>query len=615
MENTLSNKLSKLKRELNWYSISLGIFLSMFFAAVNAYIGLKVGMTISASIPAAVISMSLARILRRQNNILESNMVQTIASAGESLAAGLIFTIPALYMWSSLESFLLPSQPYITTIALCGGILGVIFMIPLRRIFIVREKDSLIYPEGSACAEVLKLDDKNSEKAKITYNGMFIGALYKLVAEGFKLFPTRIGHVLSRNFPVMLGIDAYPSLLGIGFIIGPKTSSYMLAGALVGWGVFIPLIKETLSADAVQITYTSFELWSNYIRFIGAGCVAAGGVMSIIRILPLIINTIRISILHMFNPSIEDKGEREDLSLKTIFLLFIIVITALMLFPDVRLSIISVALILAFGLLFAIVSSRIVGIIGSSSNPISGMTITTLIFTAFIVKNLGVKYWTAIYISITIGAVVCIILSTAGDVSQDLKTGYLVGATPKYQQVGEIIGILASALVIGFIMNLLNQAYGFGTHKLPAPQASLMKMIVDGVIRNDLPWNLLYVGIMLGLVASLLRIPILPFAIGLYLPIHLSTAIFSGGIIRGLLESDFLIMEDSLRHKKVNAGVLYASGLIGGDGIVGILIAILIVTSRTIALPWNLGPLATLIAFIILALTLAKASIFHREIE
>lgn len=565
-------------------SIILGMILAVLFGGANAYLGLRVGMTVSASIPAAVISMGIIRVILRKDSVLENNIVQTVGSAGESVAAGAIFTMPALFLWSAEWGTKPPSLAEIAIIAAIGGCLGVLFMVPLRKALIVREHGVLPYPEGQACAEVLLAGEEGGAKAGIVFKGLGIAAVYKFIADGLKLFPSEVHYEIPAYAGSGIGMDVLPALLGVGYICGPKISSYLFAGGITGWFVLMPLIvlfgsNITLFPADIPVSQLyaeggSMAVWSNYIKYIGAGAVAAGGVLSLIKSLPLIIRTFR-DAMKGYGKGSAFTGERtdRDLPMQVIVGGIIALAVIIWLVPVVPVNLFSAFLIVLFGFFFATVSSRMVGLIGSSNNPVSGMAIATLLITTIILKMIGQTGQAGMTAAIAIGSVICIVAAIAGDTSQDLKTGYIVGATPIYQQIGEILGVLISSLAIGGILYLLNAAWGYGSVELPAPQATLMKMIVEGVMGGNLPWNLVFVGIFIGIMVEVLGIPVLPFAVGLYLPIHLSTPMMVGGIIHWLIEKSKR-MDEKTKKTMLDNGVLYCSGLIAGEGLVGILLAV-----------------------------------------
>lgn len=570
----------KVVPEFTVVSLILGIILAVVFGAANAYLGLRVGMTVSASIPAAVISMGLIRFVLRRDNILENNMVQTIGSAGESLAAGAIFTLPALFMWAEeSEMVSAPSFLEISAIAVCGGLLGVLFMVPLRTALIVEEHGVLPFPEGTACAEVLLAGESGGDKSKVVFSGLGISALYKFIADGLCLFPSEVAWEI-KPLRAGFGADVLPALAGVGYICGKKISSYMFAGGVLGWFVIIPLISlfggDMVIAPgekAISVLGAS-GIWSSYIRYIGAGAVAAGGIISLVKSLPTIMKT--------FSKAVRGFGHKDDTELRTnkdLPLPFVmggalLIALVIWLLPSVPVSLLGALIIVIFGFFFATVSSRMVGLVGSSNNPISGMAIATLLLATALLKATGMTGYAGMASSICIGTVICIVAAMAGDTSQDLKTGYIVGATPMRQQIGELVGAVVSALAIGGVMYLLNAAWGYGTTQLPAPQATLMKLVVEGVMGGTLPWGLVFCGIFIAVVIEVLGMPVLPIAIGLYLPIYLSVPIFIGGLIRWFFERKKAGRSEEEGKNITERGVLYSSGLIAGEGLVGILLAV-----------------------------------------
>lgn len=624
----------KIMPEFTVTAVIIGALLAIVFGGANAYLGLKVGMTVSASIPAAVISMGIIRKILRRDSILENNMVQTIGSAGESLAAGVIFTLPALFMWANEGLTSVPSLVEIGLIAVCGGLLGVLLMVPLRSALIVQEHGTLPYPEGQACAEVLIAGEEGGDKSVTVFKGLGIAALYKLIADGLKLFPSEVDYAIPAYKGAGIGMDVLPALAGVGYICGPRVSSYLLAGGTVAWFVIMPLMALfgsdlVLFPAEVSISELFAEagpmgLWKNFVRYIGAGAVACGGILSLIKSLPLIIRTFRDAVGGYGKKTGGTLRTEQDLPMPFLLAGVLAIAVFMWLIPALPVSPLGSLIIVVFGFFFATVSSRMVGLIGSSNNPVSGMAIATLLIATFLLKVTGSTGINGMVAAIAIGSVICIVAAIAGDTSQDLKTGFLVGATPKKQQIGELVGCVVSAIAIGAIMYLLNAAYGFGSEELSAPQATLMKMVVEGVMEGNLPWNLVFIGVFVALVAEILRIPVLPFAIGLYLPIHLSTPIMAGGLIRLFLEKRKYRSE---KHKEdtVQSGILYTSGMIAGEGIVGILLAVCAVikftNGKTVADYLNisgylsLGNIGGLVFFALLLLTLLKVTIWNRKIR
>lgn len=563
-------------------SVILGIILAVVFGAANAYLGLRVGMTVSASIPAAVISMGIIRFIMKKDSILENNMVQTIGSAGESLAAGAIFTLPALFMWAAEDSSVkAPSFWIIAIIAICGGIIGVFFMIPLRTALIVEEHGTLPFPEGQACAEVLLAGEEGGSKSKLVFSGLGISAVYKFIADGLCLFPSEVDWSIKSYKGSGFGIDVLPALVGVGYICGARVSSYLLGGAVLGWFVIMPMLVlfggDTIlypGTDPIS-TMDTWTLWGNYIRYIGAGAVAAGGIISLIKSLPLIIKTFSKAIKGFGHTGGKARTEK-DIPMKYAILGIALVAIALCLIPSIPIGPLAAIIIIIFGFFFATVSARMVGVVGSSNNPVSGMAIATLLLATIILKQTGHVGISGMTTAICIGTVICIVAAMAGDTSQDLKTGYIVGASPYRQQIGELIGAICAGLAIGGVLYLLNSAWGYGSSELPAPQATLMKMVVEGVMGGDLPWGLVFTGVFIAVAVEIIGIPVLPFAIGLYLPIHLSVPIMVGGLIKLIFEK-VKYKDEKKREDILNNGILYSSGMIAGEGLVGIILAILAV--------------------------------------
>lgn len=563
----------------------LGIILAVVFGAANAYLGLRVGMTISASIPAAVLSMGVIRIIMRKDSILENNMVQTIGSAGESLAAGAIFTLPALFLWAQEGKIDSPSILEIFLICLVGGILGVLFMVPLRQALIVEEHGVLPFPEGSACAEVLLAGEEGGSKAGIVFGGLGIAAGYKFLTDGLKIWPSEVGHDISFYKGSSAGLQVLPALAGVGYICGTKISSYMFAGGMLSWFVLMPLLA-LFGADAVIFpgtaaisTLAPAAIWSTYIRYIGAGAVATGGIISLIKSAPLIGKTFKASMGDLARRSAKKTSGKtvlrteKDLPMSFILISIVVVILAIWLIPTFPVNLLGAIIIVIFGFFFAAVSSRMVGLIGSSNNPVSGMAIATLIITTSLLKLTGTTGTKGMVGSIAIGGIICVIAAIAGDTSQDLKTGFLVGATPKKQQIGELVGVVASAAAIGYVMILLNKAWGFGSDEIPAPQATMMKLIVEGIMNAQLPWGLILTGVFIAIVVEILGIPVMPFAVGMYLPLSLSAGIMCGGIVRWFVEKKAKKKEEKEHKEIVERGTLYTSGLIAGEGIMGVVLA------------------------------------------
>ncbi len=565
----------KITPEITVASVILGVILSVVFGAANAYLGLKVGLTVSASIPAAVISMGVLRVIMRRNSILESNIVQTIGSAGESLAAGAIFTLPALFIWASEEKHGIenPSILEITLIALVGGLLGVLFMIPLRNALIVKEHGTLPYPEGTACAEVLLAGEKNGAGAGVVFAGMGFAALFKFIIDGLQAVKGTLTLKI-ESFKTEVSTQIYPALLSVGYICGPRISSYMFAGSVLSWLVIIPLIMAC-GGDAVALYEAggAGAIHGNYIKYMGAGALAAAGIISLIKSLPTI-GSAFVGSMKGLKGSGKAGNDRtsKEINIVVVIVAIVALTLAIWLIPTIKVNLIGALIIVVFGFFFATVSSRMVGLVGSSNNPVSGMAIATLLITTLVLVVTGQNDASGMVSAISIGAIICIICAIAGDTSQDLKTGYILGATPKKQQIGELIGVTAAALAIGGTLYLLNAAYGFGPDGLDAPQANLMKTIVEGIMGGDMPWALVISGAFIAVAIELIGIPVLPFAIGVYLPFELNACIMVGGLIR--LVFDKLKKSEEEKKDIVNDGVLFCSGMIAGEGLVGILLAV-----------------------------------------
>ncbi|MBQ7122490.1 MAG: oligopeptide transporter, OPT family [Clostridia bacterium] len=611
----------KITPELTATSVITGVLLAVVFGAANAYLGLRVGITVSASIPAAVMAMGILRVVMRRNSVLESNIVQTMGSAGESLAAGAIFTLPALFLWAKEGKTTAPDIIEIALIALIGGLLGVFFMVPLRNALIVREHGTLPYPEGTACAEVLLSGEKSGSSASTVFAGMGIAAFFKFLIDGLKVIPGEISFRF-KGFAGEIGTQIYPAVISVGYICGPKISSYMFGGGILSWLVLIPVIVlfgETLTLYPGEIPVGEMyaqggagAIWSAYIRYIGAGALAAGGIISLIKSFPLIARTFKDALAGISGNACTDERTSRSIGTRAVLISIAALTVAVWLVPAIPVSFTGAVIVVVFGFFFAAVSSRMVGLVGSSNNPVSGMAIATLLIATVILKITGSTGAQAMVSAIAIGSIICIVAAIAGDTSQDLKTGYILGSTPKKQQIAEIIGVSASALAIGGTLYLLDSVWGFGTDALAAPQATLMKMIVEGVIDNSLPWNLVLIGVFIAVAAELTGIPVLPFAIGIYLPVHLSACVMTGGAIR--------FAADKSKNGE-GKGTLFCSGMIAGEGIAGIALALLAVfgldkaidISGLLNIPPAVSGTAVLIAIILLIVIFSTRSKKHEK--
>ena len=601
--------------------------MAVVFGAANAYLGLRVGMTVSASIPAAVLSMGIIRVILRRDSILENNMVQTIGSAGESVAAGAIFTLPALFLWAAdgVEGIEAPGLFEIFLIALVGGTLGVLFMIPLRKALIVEEHGVLPYPEGTACAEVLLAGEEGGSKASVVFSGLGIAAVYKFVADGLGVFPSSVNYDIKAYKGSAVGMDVLPALVGVGYICGPRIASYMFSGSVLSWFVLMPLIS-LFAGDAIIFPGTKpisslapSELWGTYIKYIGAGAVATGGIISLIKSLPLIVKTFSQAMKSMSN----NKGKAasglrtdQDMPMPIILIGVGVIAIAIWLLPTFPINLLGAVIVVIFGFFFATVSSRMVGLIGSSNNPVSGMAIATLLIATILLKATGLDGATGMKGAIAIGSIICIVAAIAGDTSQDLKTGFIVGATPKKQQWGELIGVLTSSLAIGGVLYLLNEAWGYGSTELPAAQATMMRMIVEGVMNADLPWGLIGAGAAIAIVVEILRIPVLPFAVGMYLPLSLNAGIMAGGLVRLVVEKKRGLSEEK-KKAAIDRGILYTSGMIAGEGLVGILLAVFAVVELDLTKllgGFSLGQIGAILIFLVVVIgSLFKVTLFSKE--
>jgi putative OPT family oligopeptide transporter len=599
---------NKVLPEFTILSLIIGALLAILFGAANTYLGLLVGMTVSASIPAAVLATGILKGLFKRSSILESNIVQAVASSGESIAGGIIFTIPALLLWGMSVSI-----TQIVLVSLLGGALGILFVVPLRNYLTVEEHGKLIYPEGMACAEVLVAGDVGGSGASIVFTGIGVGAVYKGLSGGTGLWGENPEWAIAGFKGGMLGFNALASLLGVGFIVGAEVGAFMLAGGLVAWMILIPLISyfgagltSPIFPSTVPISQMdSWAIWSKYIRYIGAGAVATGGFISLIKSLPTIVRSFRAAMGGLAKSGGKGGVVRtaKDVSVSIVLLGTFVVFLTLLFLPQVPVGFTGAILVVVFGFFFATVSARIVGSVGVSNNPVSGMTIATLLFTSATLKAMGVVGDPGMITAISIGAVVCVAISIAGAGAQNAKTAHIIGATPKYVSYAMYVGVVACAAAVGGVILMLHQTYGMGSQTLAAPQATLMSLVIKGVITGTLPWTLVIVGAVFGVAIYLMGLPILPFALGLYLPIHLSAGIMVGGVVRAIVDRT---LKGEVLKQKIERGVLLASGLIAGDALIGIVIAIFAYLKLDITV-FGKNPLASnnwfsLIMFIVLAI-------------
>lgn len=580
--------------EFTLKAVILGSVFGVIFGAATVYLGLKVGLTVSASIPIAVLAISIFKKLGKAT-ILENNIVQTIGSAGESVAAGVVFTVPALLFLSGGEAYFKYFQIFV--LALVGGVLGVLFMIPLRRSLIVKEHDNLPYPEGTACADVLMAGEKGGRLARNVFLGLGIAFVYKALMSIAGLWKDVPQYDFGRKSSLPNGTvngEITPELLGVGYIIGPRISGIMVAGGVLSWLVLIPLI--TLIGDNLTVplapetsmlisNMSPSQIWNKYIRYIGAGAVTFGGIITLIKTLPTIVSAFRDSFKDLKSRDAQASSSKlrteKDFPLIYVVIGSIGLVILMSILPNIPTNFLSAIMIVIFGFFFVTVASRIVGLIGSSSSPVSGMTIATLMATSLIFIGIG---WTGDYyqpIALVVGSIVCIAAANAGATSQDLKTGYLVGATPAKQQLGLLIGVLVSTVAVGFTLLLLNDTLGIGMvteahpNPLPAPQATLMATVIKGLLSQNLPWGLVIAGMGLSAVVELCGVSSLAFAVGAYLPLSTTSPIFVGGMIKLIADKVTKRKED---ESEVGSGALFSSGLIAGGSLTGILVAVLLGT-------------------------------------
>jgi putative OPT family oligopeptide transporter len=600
--------------ELTPRAIALGSVFAIIFGAATVYLALKAGLTVSASIPVAVLSIAVFKKLGK-STILENNIVQTIGSAGESIASGVVFTVPALLFLAGGENYF--NYMTILTLAAIGGALGVFMMVPLRRSLIVKEHGKLPYPEGTACAEVLIVGEKGGGLAKRVFGGVYTAIAYKLFMSVLGLWkdvPSLRTSATSVYPNAVLDCEITPEYLGVGYIIGPRIAAEMFSGGVLSWLVLIPLISlfvpeaqrvadlHALGFDDKWILAHAIpeQIYRAYIRYIGAGAVACAGVMTLIRSLPTIVASFRDSIRDLREGgagAASRKRTERDLPLSIVVGGCIVLVAIIALLPTLPGSfpgsLLTGLLVVVFGFFFVTVSSRIVGIIGSSSNPISGMTIATLMGTCLVFVAL---HWTSDAHQATallVGSLVCIAAANAGATSQDLKTGYIVGATPVRQQIGLLIGVIVSVTVIGGTILLLDKSvpgevHGIGSARMPAPQATLMATIIKGMLAQKLPWGPVLVGVFAAFVAQLAGAHALSWAVGAYLPVSTTAPIWIGGLVRALGDR-MTKREKGKEEGDVGPGMLYATGLVAGGSLAGIAIALLIGFGGKLAVALNIG--------------------------
>lgn len=586
--------------ELTAASVILGVVLGVIMTAANTYAGLYAGMTVTASIPAAVISMGILRGLLKRGTILENNIVQTIASAGESLAAGIIFTIPALVIVGIWQDFKFWT---VTIIAISGGLLGVLFMIPLRKTLIIEEEE-LIYPEGLACAEVLEVGETKGSGIVYIFSALGVGAVFKAWVAALGIVKGAVEGAWAAGRTVFyFGCDMSVLLLGIGYIVGMNIAVLVFIGGAIGWIVGIPIYGAIRGMpQAGSFVDSAYEVWSTQIRYMGVGAMIVGGLWSIIRIRSGIAKGLRDA---LFGREHLERGPvpRTDQDLKQRFVLLLTLVTVVAVFiiyltltKSVGITVVSTFSMVIAGFFFVAVSSYIVGLVGSSNNPISGMTICTILFASALLLLAGMRGSEGILAALGVAGVVCCAAATAGDISQDLKTGYLVGATPRRQQFSQVLGVVIPAFVIAPVLTVLQKAYGIGSSQLPAPQATLFASIARAMFtEHPMPWIMVEIGALIGLALVIIdeilrrrksgfRAHVMPVAVGIYLPLGLAVPILAGGVIQKLVR--MVTRKRGDEEAAVHRGILFGSGLIAGEAIMGIIVAFLIVGG--ISLPLNL---------------------------
>ncbi|MDD2495448.1 MAG: oligopeptide transporter, OPT family [Tissierellia bacterium] len=573
--------------ETTGYSIILGIILACLFSAANTYLGLKVGLTISAGIPGAIIATGILKGVFKRNNILEANIVASLAAMGESLAGGVIFILPALILWKLQLSIFT-----VIIVTIIGGVMGVFFITPLRRYLIVEEHGTLIYPESMAAAEVLVTGSEGGQGFKTVMTGLGAGAGYKLFSGGFALWGEQSTYIIKSYQGTMIGFDTLASLLGVGFIVGTKASLLMFGGSVIAWFALIPLIKflgvglttPLFPATKIISDMSATEVWSNYIKYIGAGAVAMGGFISLAKSIPTIITSFKQAVSGI-GGGVNKKVSRINLEapLSWVILAAAFGFGLTWLLPIINGGILGGIMAVIFSFFFAVVSARMVGIIGASNNPVSGMTIATMLFVTTIIKITGGVSQEYMTKSIIIGGVVCVAIAVAGGTAQSLKTTFIIGGTPKNVQLGMFVALSIAGAFAALVINMLESAYGIGTAEVAAPQATLMKMIVEGIMTAKLPWTLIIIGAAIAIFCEMASIPILPVALGIYLPITLNASILVGGIIREIVERRYN-KNKNRKDEVVEKGTLLASGLVAGDALMGIIVAGLVAANIDIAI-------------------------------
>ena len=574
--------------EMTVYSLILGVIFAVIFASANTYLGLKVGLTISSGIPGAILSIAIFKTLFKRNNILEANLTSALSASGQSIAAGIIFILPAVILFGMDLSILT-----IVIITIIAALMGCYFITPIRRYLIVEEHGKLIYPEAMAQSEVLVIGTEGGKGLKYVLMGLFSGFIYKLLSGGFGFWKEKANYIIHSYQNTMIGADTLVSLLGLGFIIGIKSSSIMFAGGIMSWLVFIPLIKYFGS----DINMTAQEVWSSYIVYIGAGALAMGGFISLGKSIPTIISSLYKSIKNINNNSSNIDRINRDAPITIILLAALIGFAGTCLIPSIKGGVLGGLLAVVFCFFFAVVSASIVGIVGASNNPVSGMTIAALLIAASLFKLTGHIGDDGIRTALLVCGVVSISTSASGGTTQSLKSTFIIGGTPKNIQLGVVISLITASFASGATLILMHNVYGLGTESVPAPQGVLMKLIAEGIMSSQLPWTLVVIGAFIAVFCSMTGLPVLAVALGLYLNITLTASIFIGALIRQVVEYKFR-NDNNSSEKAIKKGILLSSGLVAGDSITGVIIAVMAAFNIHINFAENLFGFGNLAAFI-----------------
>lgn len=595
--------------ETSIVSIAMGIIFAMVFAAANVYLGLKTGITIAAALPASILGTGLLKGIFRKNSILEANLVAATAAVGESIAGGIIFTLPAIIIWGKDLSVL-----SIASITMLGGLIGMLFVVPFREYLIVEEHGKLMFPESVAAYEILVNANKGGEGFKTVLKGLGMGGVFKFMSGGLGLWSEGPSWMIAK-LGTAFGFNAVASLLGVGFIVGTGVATLMFAGAVLAWFGFIPLIKfigmgidtPIFPATTLIRDMSPIEIWSFYIRYIGAGAVAIGGFISLAKSAPAIVNSFREAMKGLAAEKAAHHVERQHIDTPLTWVgagaiaVFLITWLVPLAAGVPKIGLFVAILVIFFSFFFGVVSARMCGIMGASNNPVSGMTIASLLVIASVVKMSGIDPELGKVLAIVAAGIVCVSIATSGGVAQSLKHTYLIGGTPKKIEWTMYAGLVFAAFAAGGVVLMLHNAFGLGSSSVPAPQAGLMQMLSEGVMTGNIPWTLVIIGAVMGVFIELLGLPILPIALGLYLPISLSSAILTGAVVRKFVDKKYS-SDKAEMDRRGEKGVLLCSGLVAGDALIGILIAVFITLGKDLtAIGAKLGAFSTnsTIAFLI----------------